>query len=85
MNHQYRYGGDIVHTVRLLYNDGGIRRFYRGVGAALFQGPLSRFGDTFSNTLALSLCKENDLLKKTPVIVQTAFASATGAPAAGTA
>lgn len=77
MNYQYRYGGQILNTVNLLYNDGGLRRFYRGVGAALFQGPLSRFGDTFSNTLALSLCKENDILKKSPILIQTAFASTT--------
>lgn len=77
MNHQYRYGGTITQTTNQLYKDGGVRRFYRGVGAALFQGPLSRFGDTFSNTLALSLCKENDVLKKMPIPVQTIFASTT--------
>ena len=77
MNYQYRYGGTIKNTAALLYKDGGIGRFYRGVGAALFQGPLSRFGDTFSNTLALSLCKENDILKNMPIPVQTAFASTT--------
>ena len=77
MNYQYRYGGTIAQTASQLYKDGGIRRFYRGVGAALFQGPLSRFGDTFSNTLALSLCKENDVLKKLPIPVQTVFASTT--------
>ena len=33
----------------MLYKDGGVRRFYRGVGPALLQGPLSRFGDTAAN------------------------------------
>lgn len=77
MNYQYRYGGKIGDTVNLLYKDGGARRFYRGVGAAMFQGPLSRFGDTFSNTLALSLCKEHTTLNNLPIPVQTAFASTT--------
>ena len=77
MNYQYRYGGKITDTVNLLYKDGGVRRFYRGVGAAMFQGPLSRFGDTFSNTLALSLCKEHATLNNLPIPVQTAFASTT--------
>ena len=77
INYQYRYGGTIKNTVSTLYKDGGVRRFYRGVGPALFQGPLSRFGDTFSNTLALSLCKENEVLRNTPIMVQTIFASTT--------
>eukprot|EP00494_Astrolonche_serrata_P002408 UN02414 len=29
--------------------DGGPARFYRGLGAALLQAPLSRFGDTAAN------------------------------------
>lgn len=77
MNHQYRYGNSIKYTVNTLYNNGGIRRFYRGIGPALLQGPASRFGDTFSNTFALSLCKNNEFLKNAPIFVQTAFASVT--------
>ena len=75
MNHQYRYGQDIKNTVSTLYKDGGIMRFYRGVGPALIQGPLSRFGDTFSNTFALSLCKNNSFLNSMPIMVQTGVAS----------
>lgn len=76
MNYQYRHGGTIKNTVSILYKDGGIPRFYKGVGAALFQGPLSRFGDTFSNTLALSAFdKLSD--KNIPMFVQTGFASVT--------
>lgn len=76
MNYQYRHGGTIKSTVSTLYKDGGVPRFYKGVGAALFQGPLSRFGDTFSNTLALSAFdKLSD--KNIPVFVQTGFASVT--------
>jgi hypothetical protein len=76
MNYQYRHGGTIKGTITTLYKDGGIPRFYKGVGAALFQGPLSRFGDTFSNTLALSVFSYNQL-SGIPVFVQTGFASVT--------
>ena len=68
-------GGEIRSTVKALYSDGGIPRFYKGVGAALLQGPLSRFGDTFSNTLALSLCESNQFLNSLPVFLKTGFAS----------
>ena len=33
-----------------LYEEGGLRRFYRGVSFALFQTPLSRFGGTAAIT-----------------------------------
>lgn len=54
VNFQYRYGMGTFEAMRHLYNDGGrglggIRRFYQGIGPALFQGPLSRFGDTAAN------------------------------------
>lgn len=77
MNYQYRYGGTIYNTINKLYNDSGIRRFYRGFSVALIQGPMSRFGDTFSNTLALSMCKNNKMLKDMPIFLQTAIASST--------
>jgi hypothetical protein len=32
-----------------LYAEGGLGRFYSGVGFALMQGPLARFGDTAAN------------------------------------
>ena len=77
MNHQYRYGGTIGNTISSLYKQGGITRFYKGIGPALLQGPLSRFGDTFSNTFALSLCKNNSTLNSMPIFIQTGFASVT--------
>lgn len=54
VNFQYRYGMGTFEAMQHLYNEGGrglggIRRFYQGVGPALFQGPLSRFGDTAAN------------------------------------
>jgi hypothetical protein len=35
MNYQYRYGGTIKESVRNLYHDGGWKRYYAGLGAAL--------------------------------------------------
>jgi len=37
VNFQYRYGMTTGEALRHLYKEGGIRRFYRGVGPALFQ------------------------------------------------
>ena len=55
VNYQYRYGTGTLTAIKTLYEDGGrglkgITRFYRGLVPALFQGPLSRFGDTAANT-----------------------------------
>jgi hypothetical protein len=44
MNYQYKNGGGTVNALKTLYSEGGVRRFYRGLGPALFQGPLAPFG-----------------------------------------
>ena len=44
-----------LYITRKLWLEGGIPRFYRGLAPALFQGPLSRFGDTAANTAILAL------------------------------
>ena len=75
MNNQYRRGGTLKHTIKRLYAEGGILRFYRGYSVAVFQGPLSRFGDTFSNTLFISLMNSNDRTKNLPIGVKTMGAS----------
>jgi hypothetical protein len=61
VNYQYRYGTSTMTALRTLYKDGGIPRFYRGVGPALVQGPLSRFGDTAANAGTLSLLENSNL------------------------
>lgn len=61
MNYQYRYGKTIPEAIKTLYNDGGIRRFYRGYAPALFIAPLSRFGDTMTNTYALQHLEHSGL------------------------
>jgi hypothetical protein len=75
MNYQYRNGGTIKNTVSTLYKESGLIRFYRGFLPALVQAPVSRFGDTFSNTFALSLCKTQPQLQNIPIVFQTMFAS----------
>lgn len=74
MNYQYRNGGNFISTFKLLYKDGGIPRFYRGLGFALMQAPLSRFGDTAMNIGMMEALKETDLS-----IASKTFAGSTGA------
>ena len=66
-------------ALRTLYADGGIPRFYRGVLPALFQGPLSRFGDTAANTGILTLLSNLEQTKDLAVGVKTIAASAAAA------
>lgn len=71
MNYQYKYGGHMIPTISNLYKEGGIMRFYRGYLPALMVGPMSRFGDTFCNELALNVFKDSSL----PISFQTGCAS----------
>ncbi len=71
MNYQYKNGTSINETVRYLYSQGGVRRFYSGLLPALVQGPVSRFGDTFANAFALETFKHSNL----PIFVKTSAAS----------
>eukprot|EP00755_Sulcionema_specki_P005370 Sspe_Gene.4832::Locus_1596_Transcript_1_1_Confidence_1.000_Length_1528::g.4832::m.4832 len=79
MNFQYRNGGTIPEVSRTLYREGGVRRFYRGLGPALAQGPLSRFGDTAANAGALALLDSYDSTKDLPVPAKTLVSSAAAA------
>mmetsp|Transcript_5870 Transcript_5870/g.17531 ORF Transcript_5870/g.17531 Transcript_5870/m.17531 type:complete len:335 (-) Transcript_5870:696-1700(-) len=49
LNYQYRHRVTIAEAFTILYNEGGIARFYQGASFALLSGPLSRFGDTAAN------------------------------------
>ena len=75
MNYQYRFGTNTSTAIKHLYKDGGIRRFYRGVGPALIQGPLSRFGDTAANAGMLEFLNSREDTKNLPVVVKTMSAS----------
>ena len=79
VNYQYRYGTNTLTAFKTLYKDGGIRRFYRGVGPAMIQGPLSRFGDTASNTGAIALLDSFEYTEKSPIWIKSMCASATAA------
>lgn len=61
MNYQYRYGTQTGEALKKLYSEGKIRRFYRGYLPALFIGPLSRFGDTLTNTYAMKRLEDTNL------------------------
>ncbi|KAJ3384713.1 methionyl-tRNA synthetase, partial [Chytriomyces hyalinus] len=76
MNYQYKFGSDFKTATGTLYKEGGMVRYYRGLGPALIQGPLSRFGDTASNAGALALLESSTLTRDLPMGVKTLFASA---------
>ena len=75
MNYQYRKGGGTRAAMKALYAEGGIPRFYQGVAFAIFQTPLSRFGDTAANTGVMELMAGMPMV---PVGVKTALASLAG-------
>jgi len=79
MNYQYRYGTKTLETIKKLYKEGGVRRFYRGFSPAIIQGPLSRFGDTATNTGIITLLDSYDSTKDLPTSLKTLVASATAA------
>jgi hypothetical protein len=79
MNYQYRYGLSTSEAIKTLYKNGGIRRFYRGIGPALIQGPLSRFGDTAANAGVLTFLNSHEKTKDLPIVVKTVGASLTAA------
>ena len=71
LNYQYRYGGKMTTAMKHLYQEGGLKRFYRGYTAAIIQAPLSRFGDTATNAAILTLLQPYDI----PIALKTAGAS----------
>ena len=58
---------------------GGVLRFYRGFLPALFQGPLSRFGDTAANTGTLVILNSYEETSGLAAWQKTAFCSVTAA------
>eukprot|EP00440_Ansanella_granifera_P076754 gb/GFBE01083286.1/.p1 GENE.gb/GFBE01083286.1/~~gb/GFBE01083286.1/.p1 ORF type:complete len:283 (+),score=43.72 gb/GFBE01083286.1/:1-849(+) len=75
MEYQYKNGGRMLHVAKLLYAEGGIPRFYRGLTPALILAPTARFGDTATNELALASLSKTEL----PLAVKTMCASGTAA------
>ncbi|KAL7521030.1 hypothetical protein ACHAWX_005725 [Stephanocyclus meneghinianus] len=75
MNYQYRYGGTLTESLRTLYSDGGIPRLYQGLPFAIFQGPLTRFGDTAANVGMLTLLDTMPETSSLPLPLKTAAGS----------
>jgi hypothetical protein len=75
MNYQYRHGTTTGHAFRHLYREGGIPRFYQGLVPALFQAPLSRFGDTAANAGAIAILDSYPETKDLPTGVKSIFSS----------
>ena len=79
INYQYRHGVSTSLAFKNLYREGGIRRFYRGVGPALLQAPLSRFGDTAANIGVLALLNYYPETEVLPVMFKSICASGAAA------
>lgn len=78
MNYQYKFGGTLFEVLAKLYKEGGIPRLYQGLFPwAIFQAPLSRFGDVAANDLVVGL--GGTLLPQVPVSITTFAASLAGA------
>jgi hypothetical protein len=76
VNYQYRYGMNTTTAFKQLYREGGIRRFYRGVGPAMIQAPLARFGDTAANTGTIVALNSFEETANMPIWAKSACASA---------
>lgn len=55
LNRQLYQGGSFHAAATGLWEEGGIARFYQGIGFAIVEVPLIRFGDTFANTWVLAI------------------------------
>lgn len=78
MNYQVKFGTKFRETLDILWKDGGVARFYRGIFPwGIFQAPLSRFGDVASNEMVVSVM--GALFPAIPVGISTFGASMAGA------
>lgn len=75
VNYQYKHGTQFRETLGILYKQGGISRFYRGLLPALFQAPLSRFGDIATNTGVMYYLNNNQSTKELPIPFKTFIGS----------
>jgi len=79
MNYQYKFGGTLPDVLQKLYREGGIARLYQGLLPwAIFQAPLSRFGDVAANDMVLALM--GALFPQVPVGVTTFVGSVSSVP-----
>jgi hypothetical protein len=75
INYQYRYGVNMKTAFSTLYKNGGVPRFYKGFIPALLQGPLSRFGDTATNTGTIAILNSYEKTVNLPIAIKSFFAS----------
>lgn len=75
VNYQYKNGTQFRETLSILYKQGGIPRFYRGLVPALFQAPLSRFGDIATNTGVMYYLNYNESTQTLPIPLKTFIGS----------
>uniref|UniRef100_A0A7S1LHF0 ADP,ATP carrier protein n=1 Tax=Alexandrium catenella TaxID=2925 RepID=A0A7S1LHF0_ALECA len=78
MNFQYKHGGTLSEVLKKLHAEGGVARLYRGLFPwAIFQAPLSRFGDVASNDMVLATM--GAVFPSVPVSASTFIGSMAGA------
>lgn len=74
MNYQFKNGGTTFNTLKLLYKDGGIPRFYRGVSFALLYAPIARFGDTAANVGVMTYLEDSNMSKANKTFIGSTVA-----------
>ena len=74
-NYQYRHGGSARNAISILWRQGGITRFYNGLGFALIQGPLSRGVAAAANFATLATMAQSPLTAQLPTVVITAVSA----------
>jgi len=78
MNYQVKNGGSFTEVLNKLWAEGGLARLYRGLLPwAIFQAPLSRFGDVAANELVISVM--DMLFPQVPLGISTFASSMTSA------
>ena len=76
MNFQYAKGTGLRQTVRMLWYEGGVLRFYQGFWFAIIQAPLTRFGDVAANEGVRSLFAGSPTLAALPTSARSLVVSA---------
>jgi len=66
-NNQYCKGDTMSNTLKNLYRQGGIGRFYNGITPTLLHGCTSRFGDVYSHTMMKDISDNKNVFVDTIV------------------
>ena len=79
MSFQQVHGTRMIESIRVLYRQGGVGRFYHGIVPALVQGPVCRFGDTAANAGVLAFLNRQGETRDLPIVIKTVAASVASA------